>query len=58
MTLLQADSVWEQFLEQTERILTMRQYAIAVIGLMETSLQLQSLHQPWLALLRRPVNHE
>ena len=58
MTLLQADSVWEQFLEQTERCLTMRQYAVAVIGLMETSLQLQSLHQPWLALLRRPVTHE
>ena len=58
MTLLQADSVWEQYLEQTERLLTMRQYAVAVMGLMETSLQLQSLHHPWLALLRRPAANE
>ncbi|CAK0737369.1 hypothetical protein CVIRNUC_000901 [Coccomyxa viridis] len=58
MTLLQADSVWEQYLEQTERLLTMRQYAVAVMGLMETSLQLQNLHHPWLALLRRPAANE
>ena len=58
MTLLQADSVWEQYLEQTERLLTMRQYAVAVMGLMETSLQLQHLHHPWLALLRRPTANE
>lgn len=58
MTLLQADSVWEQLLEQTERFLTMRQYAVAVISLMETSLQLQTLHHPWLAALRRPVANE
>ena len=45
--------MWEQYLEQTERFLTLRQYAVAVIGLMETSLQLHSLHHPWLALLRR-----
>ena len=58
MTLLQADSVWEQYLEHTERLLTMRQYAVAVMGLMETSLQLQNLHHPWLALLRRPAANE
>lgn len=55
MTLLRGDNVWEQFLEETERFLTLRQYAVAVIALMETSLQLQNLHLPWLSLLRRPV---
>jgi hypothetical protein len=55
MTLLRGDNVWEQFLEETERFLTLRQYAVAVIALMETSLQLQNLHLPWLSLLRRPA---
>ena len=54
MTLLRGDAVWEQFLEETERLLSLRQYAVAVIALMETSLHLQGLHLPWLALLRRP----
>lgn len=47
--------MWEQFLEETERFLSLRQYAVAVIALMETSLQLQNLHLPWLQLLRRPA---
>ena len=54
MTLLRGDAVWEQFLEETERLLSLRQYAVAVISLMEASLHLQGLHLPWLALLRRP----
>ena len=41
MTLLRGDGVWEQYLEETERVLTLRQYGAAVIALMETSLQLQ-----------------
>ena len=53
MTLLRGDNVWEQYLDQTERFLNMRQYAVAVIAMMETSLQLQNLYPPWLALLRR-----
>ena len=41
MTLLRGDGVWEQYLEETERVLTLRQYGAAVTALMETSLQLQ-----------------
>ncbi|KAK9915975.1 hypothetical protein WJX75_006823 [Coccomyxa subellipsoidea] len=55
MTLLRGDNVWEQFLEQTEGFLSLRQYGVAVTALMETSLQLQNLHLPWLQLLRRPA---
>ncbi|BDA44423.1 probable transcription factor TGAL7 [Coccomyxa sp. Obi] len=58
MTLLRGDNVWEQFLEQTEGFLSLRQYAVAVTALMETSLQLQNLHLPWLQLLRRPTSGE
>ena len=58
MTLLRGDNVWEQFLEQTEGFLSLRQYAVAVTALMETSLQLQNLHLPWLQLLRRPAPGE
>jgi hypothetical protein len=53
MTLLRGDNVWEQFLEEAERLLSLRQYAVAVISLMEASLQLQGLHLPWLQLLQR-----
>ena len=53
MTLLRGDNVWEQFLEEAERLLSLRQYAVAVIALMEASLHLQGLHLPWLQLLQR-----
>ena len=53
MTLLRGDNVWEQFLEEAERLLSLRQYGVAVIALMEASLQLQGLHLPWLQLLQR-----
>ena len=44
--------VWEQFLTEAERQLPLRHYAVAAIAMMETSMQLQSLHRPWLAALR------
>ncbi len=50
--------VWEQYLEESEPHLTPRQYAVAVISMMETSMQLQNLHLPWLMLLRRPGGPE
>ena len=46
------DRLWQSFLWESERYLPLRQYAVAIISMMETSLQLQSLHKPWMASLR------
>ncbi|KAK9809192.1 hypothetical protein WJX72_011118 [[Myrmecia] bisecta] len=52
MLLLRADGLWEQFLEETERQLTLRQYAVAVISMAEMTAHLQNLHLPWMKLMR------
>ena len=58
VTLQRADQIWEHMLEQTEQMLPLRQHAVAVISLAETSVTLESLQNPWLNLLfRAPVAH-
>ncbi|KAK9816296.1 hypothetical protein WJX74_000868 [Apatococcus lobatus] len=57
VTLQRADQILEHMLEQTEQILPLRQHAVAVISLAETSVTLESLQNPWLNLLfRAPVS--
>lgn len=48
VVLVRADQVWERFLEETEKYLSLQQYAVAVIAMMEMSAQLRNLHVPWL----------
>jgi hypothetical protein len=48
VVLVRADQVWERFLEETEKCLSLQQYAVAVIAMMEMSAQLRNLHLPWL----------
>lgn len=58
VTLQRADQIWEHMLEQTELILPLRQHAVAVISIAETSVTLESLQNPWLNLLfRAPASH-
>lgn len=57
ITLQRADEIWEHMLEQTEQMLPLRQHAVAIISMAETSVTLEGLQNPWLNLLfRAPVS--
>ena len=55
MLMMQADGVWEAFLEAAERVLAPQHFAVAAIAFQETSHALRGLHLPWQAALRAPV---
>ena len=59
VTLQRADQIWEHMLEQTEQTLSLRQHAVAVISMAETSVTMESLQNPWLNLLfRAPLSQQ
>lgn len=53
--MMQADGVWEAFLEAAERVLAPQHFAVAAIAFQETSHALRGLHLPWQAALRAPA---
>ena len=55
MLMMQADGMWEAFLEAAERVLAPQHFAVAAIAFQETSHALRGLHLPWQAALRAPI---